>query len=51
MNRFPRNETLLETFQWRIEKSADEIAFKFNDHETTYREYDQKANRVANGEI
>jgi len=51
MNRFPRNETLLETFQWRIEQSADEIAFKFNDRETTYREYDQKANRVANGII
>ena len=51
MQRFPRNETLLETFQWRIEQSADQIAFKFNDRETTYREYDQKANRVANGII
>ena len=51
MNRFPRNDTLLETFQWRIEQSSDDIAFKFNDRETTYKEYDQKANRVANGII
>ena len=51
MDRFPRNETLLETFQWRIEQSSDDIAFKFNDRETTYKEYDQKANRVANGII
>ena len=51
MDRFPRNETLLETFQWRIEESSDDIAFKFNDRETTYKEYDQKANRVANGII
>ena len=51
MHRFPRNETLLETFQWRIEQSSDDIAFKFNGRETTYKEYDQKANRVANGII
>jgi acyl-CoA synthetase (AMP-forming)/AMP-acid ligase II len=51
MNKFPRNETLLETFQWRIEQSSDDIAFKFNGRETTYKEYDQKANRVANGII
>ena len=40
MNKFPRNETLLETFQWRIEQSSDDIAFKFNGRETTYKEYD-----------
>ena len=51
MNRFPRKETLLETFQWRIEESCDDIAFKFNDEEMTYREYDQKGNQVANGII
>ena len=51
MYRFPRKETLLETFQWRIEESCDDIAFKFNDEEMTYREYDQKGNQVANGII
>ena len=51
MNKFPRKETLLETFQWRIEESSDDIAFKFNDEEMTYREYDQKGNQVANGII
>ncbi len=51
MNKFPRKETLLETFQWRIEESCDDIAFKFNDEEMTYREYDQKGNQVANGII
>ena len=51
MHRFPRNETLLETFQWRVEQSSDEIAFKFNDQEMTYKEYDRRANQVANGFI
>ena len=40
MNRFPRKDTLLEVFQWRIEKSSSDIAFKFNDHDLTYGEYD-----------
>ena len=51
MNRFPQKETVLETFQWRMAQSSDAVAFKFNDLEMTYREYDLKANQVANGII
>ena len=51
MNRFPRKETLLEVFQWRIEQSSDDVAFKFNDQEITYRKYDLRGNQVANGLI
>ena len=51
MNRIPEKETLLEIFQWRVKQSSDDVAFKFNDHEMTYGEYDLKANRVANGFI
>ncbi len=51
MNRFPRKDTLLEVFQWRIEKSSSDIAFKFNEQDLTYGEYDLRANQVANGLI
>ena len=51
MNRIPEKETLLEIFQWRVKQSSDDVAFKFNDHEMTYGEYDLKANQVANGFI
>ena len=51
MNRIPEKETLLEIFQWRVKQSSDDVAFKFNDHEMTYEEYDLKANQVANGFI
>jgi acyl-CoA synthetase (AMP-forming)/AMP-acid ligase II len=51
MNRIPEKETLLEIFQWRVKQSSDDVAFKFNDNEMTYGEYDLKANQVANGFI
>ena len=51
MNKIPQKETLLEIFQWRVRQSAGDVAFKFNDHEMTYGEYDARANQVANGII
>ena len=49
MSNFPRKETLLEVYEWRMQKSADDIAFKMNDDEITYKEYDRRANIIANG--
>ena len=49
MSKFPRKETLLEVYEWRMKQSADDIAFKMNDDEMTYKEYDRRANIIANG--
>ena len=49
MSKFPRKETLLEVYEWRMQQSADDIAFKMNDDEMTYKEYDRRANIIANG--
>ncbi len=51
MNKIPKKETLLEVLQWRVERSSNDIVFKFNDQEMTYKEYDHRANQVANGII
>ena len=51
MNKIPKKETLLEILQWRVERSSNDIVFKFNDQEMTYKEYDHRANQVANGII
>ena len=40
MSKFPRKETLLEVYEWRMQQSAEDIAFKMNDDEMTYKEYD-----------
>ena len=49
MSNFPRKETLLEVYEWRMQKSANDVAFKMNDDEITYKEYDRRANIIANG--
>ncbi len=49
MSKFPRKETLLEVYEWRMQQSAEDIAFKMNDDEMTYKEYDRRANIIANG--
>ena len=51
MNQIPKKDTLLELFNWRVKQSSDDVVFKFNDREMTYREYDSKANRVGQGII
>ena len=37
MSKFPTKETLLEVYEWRMQKSANDIAFKMNDDEMTYK--------------
>ena len=49
MSKLPRKETLLEVYEWRMQQSAEDIAFKMNDDEMTYKEYDRRANIIANG--
>ena len=49
MSKFPTKETLLEVYEWRMQQSANDIAFKMNDDEMTYKEYDRRANIIANG--
>ena len=49
MSKFPTKETLLEVYEWRMQQSANDIAFKMNGDEMTYKEYDRCANIIANG--
>ena len=49
MSKFPNKETLLEVYEWRMQTSANDVAFKMNDNEMTYKEYDRQANIIANG--
>ena len=49
MSKFPTKETLLEVYEWRMQQSANDIAFKMNGDEMTYKEYDRRANIIANG--
>ena len=47
----PKNMTLQELLQWRFTESADEIAHKFKDRETSYKELNIASNKIANGLI
>ena len=42
---------MVEIFRWRVEKSGEQIAHKFEDKETTFKELDSFSNRVAQGLI
>ena len=47
----PFEKTLAEIIRWRVNKDPDSIAHKFGDRETTYREFDSFANKIAQGLI
>ena len=47
----PYEKTMVEIFRWRVEKSGEQIAHKFEDKETTFKELDSFSNRVAQGLI
>ena len=47
----PYEKTVADLFRWRVSESGDDIAHKFQDTETTYRELDSFANKVAQGLI
>ena len=43
----PYEKTIADLFRWRVSESGDEIAHKFLDTETTYKELDSYANKVS----
>ena len=47
----PFEKTLAEILRWRVNKNPNSIAHKFGERETTYREFDSFANRIAQGLI
>ena len=47
----PRDKTVQELFNWRVEQTPDLVAHKFLDRETSYKELDHLSNKVANGLI
>ena len=47
----PYEKTMVEIFRWRVEKSGEQIAHKFEDNETTFKELDIFSNKVAQGLI
>ncbi len=47
----PFEKTLAEILRWRVNKDPNSIAHKFGERETTYREFDLFANRIAQGLI
>ena len=49
--KIPYEKTMVEIFRWRVEKSGEQIAHKFEDKETTFKELDIFSNKVAQGLI
>ena len=47
----PENKTLQQNFKWRVEKTPNNIAHKFLDRETSFKDLDLISNKVANGLI
>ena len=47
----PFEKTLAEILRWRVNKDPNSIAHKFGERETTYREFDLFANKIAQGLI
>jgi len=47
----PWEKTTAEIFRWRVGRSGEDIAQKFEDRETTYNELDAYSNKVAQGLI
>ena len=47
----PVNKTLQQNFKWRVEKTPNNIAHKFLDRETSFKDLDLISNKVANGLI
>ena len=47
----PINKTLQQNFKWRVEKTPNNIAHKFLDRETSFKDLDLISNKVANGLI
>lgn len=44
---FPRDKTIHQIFEEQVDRAPDNIALIFNDEKMTYRELNEKANRLA----
>ena len=51
MKKIPQTTSLVDLLRWRVKQSSEAIAFKFSDKETSYRDFDLAANKVAQGLI
>ena len=47
----PYEKTMVEIFRWRVDRSGNDIAHKFEEKETTFSELDSFSNKVAQGLI
>ena len=45
----PYEKTMVEIFRWRVNKSGNNVAHKFEEKETTFNELDSFSNKVAQG--
>ena len=51
MKNIPQTSSLVDLLRWRVKQSSEAIAFKFSHKETSYQDFDSKANKVAQGLI
>ena len=47
----PYEKTMVEIFRWRVDRSGNDIAHKFEEKETTFNELDSFSNKVDQGLI
>ena len=47
----PYEKTMVEIFRWRVDRSGNDIAHKFEEKETTFSELNSFSNKVAQGLI
>ena len=47
----PYEKTMVEIFRWRVDRSGNDVAHKFEEKETTFKELDSFSNQVAQGLI
>ena len=47
----PYEKTMVEIFRWIVDRSGNDIAHKFEEKETTFKELDSFSNQVAPGLI
>ncbi|MCP5008190.1 MAG: hypothetical protein GY941_30290, partial [Planctomycetes bacterium] len=45
---YPKDHTIVDLFQAQVEKTPDNIAVVFDEHQLSYRELNRKANQLAN---
>ena len=43
----PYEKTMVEIFRWRVDRSGNDIAHKFEEKETTFKQLDSFSNKAA----